>query len=36
MNQPLMEVRPADLVPELSVVIPTFNECGNVAPLVER
>ncbi len=36
MNQPLMEVRPADLVPELSVVIPTFNERGNVAPLVER
>lgn len=36
MNQPLIEIRPADLAPELSVVIPTFNERGNVAPLVAR
>jgi len=36
MNQPLRVVSPGDLVPELSVVVPTFNERANVAPLVAR
>ncbi|MEM7025685.1 MAG: glycosyltransferase, partial [Pseudomonadota bacterium] len=31
-----MEARPSHAGPELSVIIPTFNEAGNVAELVRR
>jgi dolichol-phosphate mannosyltransferase len=36
MNQPLIVARPGDLVPDLSIVVPTFRERDNVAPLVAR